>query len=319
MQTRLYINNELCHDLTQLQDYVRSLSYGSEIYSDILEYALCGDLSSWLHEHGHEEIAAKVDSIDKSIGDTDFVNILTDYLLGEASITKKPNTIQKPNYSKCFSCDISISSKSNKETVVLLSITPLTFTNENFEIKVSCGWGTKARVFNPSQYEGNTNYKESVSFHRRSNKEIGEIQVTIEGELVFKKSIHLPEPNPNTSLQSGSTSKTSELDDTVRLTVEHIKRIVQTDQSRIRESGVDSPSPTYHSKKEPEYIRTAGGLMPKEEWLRRREQERLAIEESQRKVDEERRKKEAEIERQRKEKDLETEREKMIECWRRKH
>ena len=54
MQTRLYINNELCHNLTQLQEHLKGLSYGSEVFSDILEYALCGDLSIWLCEHGHD-------------------------------------------------------------------------------------------------------------------------------------------------------------------------------------------------------------------------------------------------------------------------
>ena len=60
--------------------------------------------------------------------------------------------------------------------------------------------------------------------------------------------------------------------------------------------------------KEPVHIRTLGGLIPKEEWLRRREQERLARDESERKKEETLRQKEEE-----------EEREAMIERWRRKH
>ena len=312
MRTRLYINNELCHDLTQLQDYVRSLSYGSEIYSDILEYALCGDLSAWLHEHGYEEIAQNVDSIDKTMGDTDFVNKLTNILLGKAL------PIKKPKYCNCFSCNISVPFKSSKEVVVLLSITPKMCVNENFEIKVSCGWCTKARVFNPSQYEENTVNNETITLHRRTDKEIGKIVVSIEDEQVFEESIQFPKTTVEHSVQSSSRTPRDEIvsflnvsdapkniSDLVRW-VERASQIMEAKKSLTESDNIKSSKPKL--PKEPEYIRTAGGLIPKEEWLRRREQERLARDESERKKEETLRQKEEE-----------EEREAMIERWRRKH
>lgn len=94
-------NNKLCCDLNSLYVYVRDSTYGSEIYTDILEYALYGDLSKWLLEHGYNDIANQVDAIDKTIGRTEFVNKLTKLLLNEVPV------ITKPNYSNCFSCNIS--------------------------------------------------------------------------------------------------------------------------------------------------------------------------------------------------------------------
>ena len=166
MQTRLYINNELCRDLSQLQDQIRNLSYGSETFSDILEYAMCGDMSVWLREHGHEELGDKIESIDQAIGDTEFLALLTNILLGEAT------SLKKTNYLSCFFCDINVFQKNYKEIEVQLSVTPTAFVNENYEIKVSCGWGTKARVFNPSQYEVRTIKKETIAFHKHIEKEL---------------------------------------------------------------------------------------------------------------------------------------------------
>ena len=202
MQIRLYINNELCHNLTQLQEHLKGLSYGSEIFSDILEYALCGDLSIWLCEHGHEELGNKIDSLDQSASDSEYMTQLADLLTGKTS------SISKPRYTNCFSCDISISSKSSNEVSVLLYMTPIAYINENFEIKVSCGWGTKARVFNPSQYENDITNKEIIVFHRRNNKEIGPIVVAIDGEQVFNESINeqtdKSERNQSVSMDSNS-------------------------------------------------------------------------------------------------------------------
>lgn len=190
MRTILYINNELCRDLTQLQECIRDISYGSEVYTDIIEYALCGDLTAWLHEHGQKDIANQVDAIDKTIGDTEFINILVDLLLGEASSnTPKPNIIKKPNYSCCFSCDISIPSMNNKEVVVLLSIIPKTCINENYGIKVATGWGTKSYMFNPYQHEDGKEEKVSISFQNQFHKDIDKVVVTIENEKIFEEDI----------------------------------------------------------------------------------------------------------------------------------
>ena len=295
MNTRLYIKNELCCDLTQLQEQIRNLSYGSEEFSDILEYAMCGDMAAWLSEHGNEALSNKVESLDKTVGDTEFVTQLTDILLGKAA------SIKKPNYRGFFSCDKSTLPKNNKEVEVQLSLTPTSFVNENYEIKVTCGWGTKARVFNPSQYEEKIVCKETVTFHRRKDKKIGKIVVTIENEQVFEEAVQLPQVNPFSSTKSDSIFKRNELDDYIQFSAERVKHIVQSVHSQIEERHINIPSSTSLSPKETEYIRTAGGLIPKDEWLKRREQERSAREE-----------------RLLREKE-EAEREAMIERFRRKH
>lgn len=83
---------------------------------------------------------------------------------------------------------------------------------------------------------------------------------------------------------------------------------MEAKKSQIGESYSDFQPLTSQTKQETEYIRTAGGLIPKSEWLKRREQERSVREEAQRQREE----------RLLQEKDRD-EREAMKLRWRKKH
>ena len=311
----LYINNEHCTSVEQLKGYFsEDLTPESDTYADLLDYGRHGDIVDWLLEQGEQELSSKVASISADLCDSAFYAEMKGIITGVVSDTH----LLKPSFDQCFSCDISIPSKSRKEVVVLLSITPKTFVNENYEIKVSCGWGTKARMFNPSLHEGNTNHKESVSFHSRTNKEIGKIVVSIENEQVFEESIQIPKTTVEPSVQSSSGTPRDELVSFLKESnapqfisdivswAERASQIKEAKKSLIECDNIKASNPK--SPKTPEYIRTVGGLIPKEEWIRRREQERLSIEESQRKIEDS-------IRLQKEEE----EREAMRELWRKKH
>ena len=88
--------------------------------------------------------------------------------------------------------------------------------------------------------------------------------------------------------------------------VERANQIMEAKKSLTESDNIKSSKPKL--PQEPVHIRTVGGLIPKEELLRRREQYRLVRDESEREIKETLRQKEEE-----------EEREAMIERWRRKH
>ena len=147
-------------------------------------------------------------------------------------------------------------------------------------------------------------------------KSVSPIVLSIEDEQVFEESIQFPKTTVEHSVQSSSRTQRDEIvsflneSDAPKFISDvalWVERAIQEAKKSLTESdNIKSSKPKL--PKEPEYIRTAGGLIPKEEWLRRREQERLARDESERKKEETLRQKEEE-----------EEREAMIERWRRKH
>lgn len=306
MKTILYIDNEICTSLTQLQEHIKNMKYGSEVFTDILEYALCGDLTTWLREHDYEKLGDQIDSIDKSIGDSEYAAQLSSAFL----LNVKP-PINKPRYNECLSCDVSILSKNDKEVVVQLSIKAKTFINENFEIRISSGWGTKARVFNPSQHEENVVYNETITMNKRMDQEIGNVVVTIEGEKVFEENVQLPIIKNTPSLSLESKCPIDELQNLLKTLFEHLDQIKESTEEECKEiqSAIIETSTISESiKTESGFIRTAGGLMPKDEWMKKREQEAKARENLKKQKEEElKRKKEEE------------EQNAMIMRWRKRH
>lgn len=302
MQTRLYINNELCQDLKHLQVLMKKIPVDSEVYSDILEYSRYGDLSSWLREHDNSELADQVDEIDKKVGDTEYITALSQILLGEKAI------IKKPHYSGCFSCEITTTIQNAKEVVILLSLTIAVPINENYEIKVVSGWGTKARLFNPSLYEGNVVENVQITFHKRSDKKLDKVVVTIDNEQIFEEHISIP------NIEISSTVKNNHREDDDLRTIPESSEVLQQvvgfvsllersnllNMSNKKNTTINTVQ-QLQNKAKTEYIRTLAGDVPKEEWLKRREEERKAAMEARHRKEEE------------------AEREAMAERWRRKH
>lgn len=185
--TNLYINNEHCLDLKQLEKYFHDLQEGTDIYFDLLDYSRHGDLFNWLNEHNEKDLASRVDSIDTNLGDSDYMNKLTEVINSSVDIAP---IFSKPLFEKC--ADLSISCKDVKYDTVFIELTfkILLAVNENYEIKLTTGWGTKGFILNPINFEEHKNYQVSFIFHKRAGKEINELSILVDDAKIIEK--HIP-------------------------------------------------------------------------------------------------------------------------------
>lgn len=185
--TNLYINNEHCLDIKQLKQYFYDLQEGSDIYLDLLDYSRHGDLFHWLNEHNEKDLASSVDSIDTNFGDSDYMNKLTEVMVSSVGIAP---LFSKPLFEKCV--DLSISSKEVKYDTffIELSFEILLAVNENYEIKITTGWGTRGFILNPIDFEEHKNYQASFMFHKRVGKDINELLILVDDSKLIVK--HIP-------------------------------------------------------------------------------------------------------------------------------
>ena len=176
----LYINNERCDSVEQLQSYFTRLGEGY-IYDDLLDYGRHGDISKWLREMNYVEYADGLDAIDKSLGDADFINAMSRILSGNdlnEFLVKKP-------YGECFSVEgVKIEDRGD-EAEVMVSINVHKGVNESYEIKVFSNWGMKAELFNPNEHDEDKVDIRCFQYHRRAGKgNFGDVRVEVEGEKI---------------------------------------------------------------------------------------------------------------------------------------
>lgn len=88
---KIYINNQHCLSLQQLKEHFDNLSDDSDTYLDLLDYARHGDLADWLEDHNEKELSNTVLSIDNSLGDSDYMNRLTDAILANLDVRETMN------------------------------------------------------------------------------------------------------------------------------------------------------------------------------------------------------------------------------------
>ncbi len=179
MKTILYINDEHCTSIEQLKSYFSQLEVGS-VFEDMLDYGRHGDITAWLREVGESALAERIESIGNSHGDRDFVNAMSEILLGNGL---NERLVKKP-YKECFSIEGASINIGNEKSVISLSIKVFSGVNESYEIKILTNWGTKAKLFNPSEYDENRIHTIEYEFHKRPGKEFGEFHFSIEKEEV---------------------------------------------------------------------------------------------------------------------------------------
>lgn len=178
----LYINNEHCENIEQLKNYFINELNNQNVIDDILDYGRSGDIAEWLREHGEEQYADKIDSIDNNLGDTDYIKELASIL------TETAADIEKIKFDKCFQIKDATIEENDEFATLTLSINILYAANEHYEIKVSTNRGTKGDIINPSDYKEDSVIQKTFKFNKRAGKKnLEDITVEIEGQKVDVK------------------------------------------------------------------------------------------------------------------------------------
>lgn len=141
----LYINHEFCLNIEKLKQYFQNLSEETDAYNDLLYNSKAGSLSAWLCERGENILASKVDKVDKSIGDSEYMNILSDIFGSESSLSK-------PLFSTCFSVGKVNYDVSEENIIFFVPISIIRAVNENFELAIITDWDKSLVNINTSNY-----------------------------------------------------------------------------------------------------------------------------------------------------------------------
>ena len=141
----LYIDKQYCLTIEQLKQYFTNLCEGSDIYWDLLDYAKYGDLSNWLYEHNEGLLAESVNSIDQTIGDSDYMNRLSGIFGSESLLTK-------PLYNECFQIRTVNYEVTEENIRVFFPLSILKSINENYSITLKSSWEIKIVNINTYNY-----------------------------------------------------------------------------------------------------------------------------------------------------------------------
>lgn len=184
--TNLYINNEHCLDVRQLKQYFQDLEEDSDIYLDLLDYSRHGDLVNWLNEHNEVKLANEVLSIDSALGDADYMNKLAEIVAASENYV---SSFKKPSFEKCVSLTISNKVVGYDTFYVEVSFKIMLAVNENYEIKLKTGWGTKGFTLKPADFEELKTYQTSYIFHKRAGNNIDNLSIFVDNSLSVVESI----------------------------------------------------------------------------------------------------------------------------------
>ena len=236
-------------------------------------------------------------------------------------MTGNENLFVKPDFSTCFQVEDLYQEENSEEMKVQVLLKVHSPVNETYELAVRTSWGLKGDKVNPFYKKRDGILTMSLKFRKRPGIEFKIIGLMADGkELFLEDAVLTSQINIDNSTQDITAIKKSEFDSMIEASappqivseiiqwVERINRIRETKKAQIEDSYSNFQPSTSQTKQETEYIRTAGGLIPKSEWLKRREQECSE-------------RKKYSLRTQKKilqEKDQD-EREAMIQRWRRKH
>lgn len=169
----LYINNEHCLSLEQLEHYFQDLYEGSDTYLDLLDYAKSGDLSKWLNEHNENLLASKVDEVDTSIGDSDYMNILSE-MFGSTS------SLDKPLFGECFTIGDIYYELGNDHLLIKVPVSIIKSVNENYLLTIESSWDRCATNFNTFNHISGEKTVVVLSLSSVSSKRIEEISLLVD-------------------------------------------------------------------------------------------------------------------------------------------
>ena len=180
MNNILKINGEYCFSLEELKGFFSRLDE-EFVYEDLLDFGIHGDISEWLRGIGEQDLAEEIDMIDKSLGDSDFINAMSRILSGN----DLPKILVKKPYDECFSIESVSIIRDDKKAIVSISVMVRNGVKENYEIEISSNWGKKSKLFNPSDCEEDMGIEERYDFHRRSGKgDFGDVHLYVDGEEI---------------------------------------------------------------------------------------------------------------------------------------
>ena len=185
--TTLYINEEHCTSLEQLRNYFEeSPSYHSSLFYDLIDYARSGDMSAWLREKGESNLADKLDSIDRNLGDGDYFSRLSALTTGSENMS---DAFVKPDFSKCFQVEDLYQEEDSEGMKVQVLLRVLSPVNETYELAVRTSWGLKGDKVNPFYERMDGILTMSLKFRKRPGIEFRIIGLMAdEKELEHKKS-----------------------------------------------------------------------------------------------------------------------------------
>ena len=180
MNNILKINGEYCFSLEELKGFFSRLDE-EFVYEDLLDFGIHGDISEWLRGIGEQDLAEEIDKIDKSLGDSDFINAMSRILSGN----DLPKILVKKPYDECFSIESVSIIRDDKKAIVSISVMVRNGVKENYEIEIGSNWGKKSKLFNPSECEEDMGIEERYDFHRRSGKgDFGDVHLYVDGEEI---------------------------------------------------------------------------------------------------------------------------------------
>lgn len=183
--TILYINNEHCFSVEQLKQYFSNeVQYGDRVFYDLIESAP-KDIPNWLREHNEYEMAEKIERIDKNTGSSNYLSQLCLAITSNESCSQYLKSI-KPDFLNCFELK-EIKIENNKDyTKIEIQLKVSRRVKENYELKITTGWGTRAIYINPWDYEKDEFVAKDFTLTHRQNIEIGEICLFADNLLIKK-------------------------------------------------------------------------------------------------------------------------------------
>jgi hypothetical protein len=170
----LYVDKEHCLSIEQLKRYFENLSEGTDIYLDLLDYAKYGDLSKWLHEHGEDQLAENVNEIDTTIGDSEYMNVLSE-IFGSTS------SLSKPPFSDCFLVGKTDYEVTDNQVRISFPITILKSINENYQITIESPWDKKSDNVNTFNHMAGEVMQKIFNLSAMPDNRISDIRIIIEG------------------------------------------------------------------------------------------------------------------------------------------
>lgn len=180
----LRINKEFCSNLEQFKSYFNNavLQKGT-VFKDIIENFHDNTIYKWLSQIGEEELAGKVDLINKKQGNSNVVDELAK-LLGRII----ESNIMKPPYSKCFSFEGCHYKIDDNETVVFLKFKILNNdVYENYVISLNCCSEDQNKSINPSSYKKGERIEIPFPFNHNEVKQIAGLQISIDGNNICEE------------------------------------------------------------------------------------------------------------------------------------
>ena len=188
----LNINNEYCTSFEQLRSYFITLpEFGSNLYWELIESGRDQAISQWLHDNiGNVDMAHQLESIDDTLGDTDYLKEMCRIILGEKVLEDDSVQVVKPSFLSCFSLENVELEQTNEKNTVLISLKVLTpMVNENFELRLETGWGIQSWSINPFNSKVDEVLKHDFGFCKLFDQEFDCIRLYADNELLSKLSV----------------------------------------------------------------------------------------------------------------------------------